>query len=83
MSTNYVCFIEMKKKKSHFLRTQRFQQSALCQLDLVVPLGNKIVLLNYQSHLQTLGPLETCQSFRVQLPGQNPQKTNTLQTICN
>lgn len=70
----FYIFYRIEKKRSHFLRTQRFQESALCQLDLVAPLGNKIVLLNYQSHFQTLVPLETCQSFRAQLSGQKSQK---------
>lgn len=80
MNTNYIFFIELTKEDSLFKDT-KFQESALCQLDLVVPLGNKLVLFNYQSHLQTLVPLEICQSFRVQLSRQKHRKR--IQTICN
>lgn len=50
MRTNYVFLIEVKKEESLF-KDRKISGSALCQLDLVVPLGNKIVLFNYQSHL--------------------------------
>jgi len=50
MRSNYVFLIEVKKEESLFKDT-KISGSALCQLDLVVPLGNKMILFNYLSHL--------------------------------